>query len=84
MANIVFSWSKPTPQNINTIVHTLSGVFAALIATVSQDQHISAFFKEEFALWGGLLVTIAQLIRPFLGDDTTEKTVPIDEVSAIK
>ena len=77
-------FSKPTPQMINNIVHASSAIFAILVAGISQDKYIGVIFKEEFSLWGGVLVALLQAARPFFGKEIASAVIPTQDVSAVK
>jgi len=86
MANISFgasSFNKPTPSRLNNWIQIFTVVGSLILAWVGTANFIPA--KESGIIQSilGLLIGIANGIKPFFSVDTTQTSVPIEDVTAM-
>lgn len=86
MGNVLFGarqFSKPTPTHISNTIQVFTVIAGALIAWIGTANFIPAKLSGILQSILGLLLTIANGLKPFFGVETTQTNVPIADVSAM-
>ncbi len=86
MANIKFNANQlknPTPKSISNFVNVFTVVAGALIAWIGTANFIPAQLSGILQSVLGLLLSIANGLKPFFGVETTKEAVPIEDVAVI-
>lgn len=76
-------YSNPTPANVNNIVSAISAIGGVLIAWLQTATFIPDNTSEIISGIVGLIIGIAQGVRPFFGVEVTQSEVPTEQVTAI-
>ena len=76
-------YSNPTPTTVNNIVQVFTVIAAALLAWIGTASFIPANVSTVLQSILGLLITIANGLKPFFGVETNEKKIDIEEVSSM-
>lgn len=87
MATIKFGasqFSNPTPANWSKGIQIFTVLAATILAWIGTANFIPVGITSILQSVLGLLIAIANGLKPFLGVETKAKTVPIDDVREIE
>lgn len=87
MANIKFGanqFNNPTPANWSNAIQIFTVIAATVLAWIGTASFIPAGLSSTLQSILGLLIGIANGLKPFLGVETTQKEVPIEDVKEIE
>lgn len=76
--------SNPTPSRVSKILDGFTGIAGVVIAWIGTADFISSYDAKVAQSILGLLVGIAQVLKPFFGVQTNQRNVPIDDVKEMK
>jgi hypothetical protein len=77
------SLKKPTPKKWSNGIDIISAVAGVLIAWLTTATYIPNDVSNIISSILGLIIGISQAVKPFIGINVSEPTVPIDEVEVI-
>lgn len=75
---------NPTPSNVAVGLDIFSGFAAAVLAWIGTASFISAATSTILQSVLGLLVTLAQIAKPFFGVKTRLRSIDIEDVSVME
>lgn len=87
MAQVKFGAAQlknPTPTNWANAINVSTVILGALIAWLGTSNFISLPISSIIQSILGLLLTIANGLKPFLGVETSRTNIPIEDVSSMK
>lgn len=76
-------YGNPTPVKVNNIVQVFTVIAAAVLAWVGTANFIPANVSTVIQSVLGLLITIANGLKPFFGVETNQKKVDIEDVGSM-
>ncbi len=77
-------WGKPTPAKIGFIVMLVSAIAGGLQLWMGTASYIPTKISEILQSILGLIIMLANILRPFFGVPVDSKTVPADKVTEIE
>ena len=87
MATVKFGRSQlknPTPASWSGAINVGTVILGALIAWLGTANFIPASTSSVLQSIFGLLLTLGNGLKPFLGVESTKETVPIDQVTEME
>lgn len=88
MAQVKFGAAQlknPTPANWSNVINVSTVILGALITYLgTRPNPFPVGMASNIQSISGLLLTIGNGLKPFLGVETTQKNVPIDDVASMK
>lgn len=86
MATIKFGpkqFNNPTPANWGNGIQIFTVIASIVLAWIGTADFITASLSSVIQSILGLLIAIANGLKPFLGVETAQKNVPIEDVKEI-
>jgi len=87
MASVLFGKNQlknPTPSGLSNVIQVFTVVAAIILAWIGTANFIPVHLSSILQSILGLLIGIANGLKPFFGVETTQKTVPIDQVGEME
>lgn len=74
---------NPTPSRVAKILDIFTGIAGVVVAWIGTADFIASYDAKVSQSILGLLIGIAQVLKPFFGVDTRQQNVPIEDVKVI-
>lgn len=87
MADISFGRKQlrnPTPANVGSIIAVFTIIAGIILGWIGTAQFIPAGLSSTIQSILGLLIAIANGVKPFFGVETTQQKVNIEDVTAME
>lgn len=76
--------NNPTPTKVSNFIQVFTIICGALVAWIATASFIPSNVATVIQSVLGLLLTMAQGLKPFFGVATSQQAVPIDEVGEME